>query len=405
MRRSELSPVKKPMIAVVDDDRTFATYLRAFLALREYDSTPYSRGDELLAAVTHGHPPDIVLLDVMMPGINGLDTLRALKSAKPELQVIMLSGREHASTIVEAVRLGATDYLVKPDDPDALGEVALEAAIKSAIEKTRLASEIIDLRSRLDDEQHRAFLWGHTPEMDMIASVIERVSDSDVTVLIRGESGVGKELVARAIHRQSPRRERAFVKVNCAALPSELLESELFGHERGAFTGAAMSRTGKFEQADRGTIFLDEIGDMPAALQAKLLHVLQDAQFTKLGSNRAITLDVRVVAATNRHLEEMLTSGEFREDLYYRLKVIEVTVPPLRERRTEIPHLTEFFVAKYAERYRRKKQPLSETLQELFQSYEWPGNIRELENIIKRIVILQDEGLVVRELLGRQGSA
>jgi two-component system response regulator AtoC len=391
--------LKKPYVAVVDDDSAFANYLRTFLSLRGYETRSYSRGDEMLAAVKQGDPPDIVLLDVMMPGMNGLETLRALKAAKPELQVIMLSGREQAATIVEAVRLGAADYVVKPDDPEGLGEIALDAAIKSAIEKTRLVTEITELRRQLSDDQDRAFLfWGDSPEMTTIARVIEQVSDSDVTVLIRGESGVGKELVARAIHQRSSRKDRPFVKVNCAALPAELLESELFGHEKGAFTGAATTRIGKFEQADTGTIFLDEIAEMKAALQAKMLHVLQDAQFTKLGSNKAIDVDVRVVAATNRDLEAMMLRGEFREDLYYRLKVIEVTVPPLRERRGEISHLTGFFIDRYARRYNRPQRQLSDELAQLFQSYEWPGNIRELENMIKRIVILQDEQLVVREM-------
>jgi two-component system, NtrC family, response regulator AtoC len=383
----------------VDDDSAFANYLRTFLSLRGYETRSYSRGDEMLAAVKAGDPPDIVLLDVMMPGMNGIETLRALKAAKPDLQAIMLSGREHASTIVEAVRLGAADYVVKPDDPEGLGEIALDAAIKNAIEKTRLVSEISELRRQLSDDQDRAFLfWGDSPDMKSIAQVIEQVSDSDVTVLIRGESGVGKELVARAIHQRSPRKDRPFVKVNCAALPTDLLESELFGHEKGAFTGAASTRIGKFEQADTGTIFLDEIAEMKAALQAKLLHVLQDAQFTKLGSNKSINVDVRIVAATNRDLEAMMIRGEFREDLYYRLKVIEVTVPPLRERRGEIVHLSEFFIDRYARRYNRPPRQLSPELQQLFQTYEWPGNIRELENMIKRIVILQDEQLVVREM-------
>jgi len=391
--------LKKPFVAIVDDDSAFASYLRTFLSLRGYDTRSYSRGDEMLASVKQGDPPDIVLLDVMMPGMNGLETLRALKAAKPDLQAIMLSGREHASTIVEAVRLGAADYVVKPDDPEGLGEIALDSAIKNAIEKTRLVSEITELRRQLSDDQDRAFLfWGNSPDMESIAQVIEQVSDSDVTVLIRGESGVGKELVARAIHQCSPRKDRPFIKVNCAALPAELLESELFGHEKGAFTGAATTRIGKFEQADTGTIFLDEIGEMKSALQAKMLHVLQDAQFTKLGSNRSITVDVRVVAATNRDLEAMMGRGEFREDLYYRLKVIEVTVPPLRERRGEIPHLTGFFMDRYARRYNRRARQLSGELTQLFLSYEWPGNIRELENMIKRIVILQDESLVIREM-------
>ena len=400
--------MKKPYVAIVDDDSAFANYLRTFLSLRGYETRSYSRGDELLASVKQGDPPDIVLLDVNMPGMNGLETLKLLKAAKPEMQVIMLSGGEKASTIVESVQLGAANYVVKPDDPEGLGEISLDAAIKNAIEKTRLVSEITELRRQLTDDQDRAFLfWGDSPEMQAIASVIEQVSDSDVTVLIRGESGVGKELVARAIHQRSSRKDRPFVKVNCAALPAELLESELFGHEKGAFTGAATTRIGKFEQADTGTIFLDEIGEMKAALQAKLLHVLQDAQFTKLGSNKLIDVDVRVVAATNRDLETMMINGEFREDLYYRLKVIEVTVPPLRERRSEISHLTGFFIDRYARRYNRPVRQLSETLSGLFQSYDWPGNIRELENMIKRIVILQDESLVVREMtrVGRPTSS
>jgi DNA-binding NtrC family response regulator len=399
--------LRKPYIAIVDDDAAFANYLRTFLSLRGYDTRSYSRGDELLAGMQQGEPPDVALLDVMMPGMNGLETLRALKTAKPDLQVIMLSGREQAATIVEAVRLGAADYVVKPDDPEGLGEIALDSAIKSAVERTRLVSEISALRRQLSDDQDRAFLfWGDSPDMKGIATVIEQVADSDVTVLIRGESGVGKELVARAIHQRSPRRDRPFVKVNCAALPAELLESELFGHEKGAFTGAATTRIGKFEQADTGTIFLDEIGEMKAALQAKMLHVLQDAQFTKLGSNKPINVDVRVVAATNRDLEKMMLDGEFREDLYYRLKVIEVTVPPLRERRNEIPHLTGFFIDRYAHRYNRPQRQISDELTQLFQSYDWPGNIRELENVIKRIVILQDESLVIREMSrARRGSA
>ncbi|HEX4347658.1 MAG TPA: sigma-54 dependent transcriptional regulator [Vicinamibacterales bacterium] len=391
--------MKKPFVAIVDDDSGFAGYLRTFLSLRGYETRSYSRGDEMVAAVRQNDPPDVVLLDVMMPGMNGLETLRTLKAAKPDLPIVMLSGRDQAATIVEAVRLGAADYVVKPGDPEGLGEIQLDSAIKSALEKTRLVSEITELRRQLSDDQDRAFLlWGDSPEMRTIAQVVDQVADSDVTVLIRGESGVGKELVARAIHERSSRKAKPFVKVNCAALPAELLESELFGHEKGAFTGAATTRIGKFEQADTGTIFLDEIGEMKAALQAKLLHVLQDAQFTKLGSNKPINVDVRVVAATNRDLETMMLRNEFREDLYYRLKVIEVTVPPLRERRSEISKLTGLFIDRYARRYNRPAPQLSPELQQLFQSYDWPGNIRELENMIKRLVILQDDQLVVREM-------
>ncbi len=389
--------MKKPLVAIVDDDAPFASYLRTFLSLRGYEARCYTRGDELLAAMKQAEGPDVVLLDVMMPGLDGLATLRALKASRAETQVIMLSGRNHASTIVEAVRLGAADYVVKPDEPEGLGEIALDVAIKNAIEKNRLVSELSELRQQLSDDEDRA-VWGNSEKMRGIAQVIEQVADSDVTVLIRGESGVGKELVARAIHQRSTRRNRPFVKVNCAALPAELLESELFGHERGAFTGAATTRIGKFEQADNGTLMLDEIGEMKPALQAKLLHVLQDAEFTKLGSNKRIEVDVRVVAATNRDLEKMLASGDFREDLYYRLKVIEVTVPALRERRDEIATLTDFFVSRYSRKYNRPGRPVSDELRHMFLTYDWPGNIRELENMIKRIVILQDEQLAIREI-------
>ena len=229
---------------------------------------------------------------------------------------------------------------------------------------------------------------------------LQRAAGSDATVLLQGESGTGKELFARALHALSPRTDGPFVAINCAAIPEALLESELFGHEKGAFTGAATSRIGKFEQADGGTLMLDEIGELSPALQAKLLHVLQDAEFTRLGSNKRIQVDVRVVAATNRDLEQMMQAGTFREDLYYRLRVIELTVPALRERRDEIPMLVESFVARYARKYRRPAPRLSASLRELFQTYHWPGNIRELENMIKRLVILQDEQIAFSEIDG-----
>jgi two-component system response regulator AtoC len=395
--------MKQASIAVVDDDSGFAGYLRTFLASRGYDSRAYTRGDEILAASRQGEPPDIVLLDVAMPGLDGLDTLKALKAAHPHVQVIMLSGREQASIIVEAVRRGAADYVVKPDDPEGLGEIVLDAAIKKAIECHRLTNEIADLRCRLSDEQDQTFV-GDTPAMQQVMHIIKRVADSDVTVLIRGESGVGKELVARALHQRSSRRNKPFVKVNCAALPAELLESELFGHEKGAFTGAATTRLGKFEQAHCGTIFLDEIGEIPLPLQPKLLHVLQDAEFTRLGSNKKIEVDVRVLAATNRDLEAMLQQGQFREDLYYRLKVIETVVPPLRERRDEIAPLTDLLLARYSQRYNRSPRRMSDDIRKRLLDYAWPGNVRELENLIKRFVILQDEQTIAADLEPRRDA-
>jgi two-component system response regulator AtoC len=288
---------------------------------------------------------------------------------------------------------------LKPDDPEGVGEAALEAAIRNALEREALSAELARLSAQMaEDPEGAQPCWSSGPAMQPVVAMVERISDSDVDVLLRGESGVGKEVIARELHRRSPRRTKPFVKVNCAALPSELLESELFGHERGAFTGAGATRVGKFEFAQHGTILLDEIGEMPAALQAKLLHVLQDREFTRLGSNRPVEVDVRVLAATNRDLEAMMRAGTFREDLYYRLQVIELRVPPLRERREEIQPLVEFFLVKYAKLYRRPAARPSPVLIESLLAYNWPGNIRELENMMKRFVVLQEEALILGEL-------
>ena len=387
-------------LAIVDDDASFSQYLTILLGTSGYDVTTYRRGEDLLRALAKGQPMDVVLLDVLMPGMDGLETLRAVRSTHPDVQVIMLSGTQAPATIVNAVRLGAVDYVLKPDDPHGLGEAALEATIRSAIEKVSLTREVARLRAQIAEEPDGAQpCWGsdHSP-MRPVLAMVERVADSDVTVLLSGESGVGKEVIARELHRLSSRRSMNFVKVSCAALPAELLESELFGHERGAFTGASSSRIGKFEFANGGTILLDEIGELPAPLQAKLLHVLQDRAFARLGSNHAVSVDVRVIAATNRDLSQMIRTGEFREDLYYRLQVIEIRVPPLRERREEIVPLAEFFLLKYSARYGRRLVRPSAGLLARLESYDWPGNVRELENVIKRHVILEDEQMVMSEL-------
>jgi len=391
--------VNPAKLAVVDDDPAFAEYLKTLLGSRGYDVSVYSSGATLLQGLERNPAPDVVLLDVLMPGMNGLETLKAVRQANPAVQVIMLSGQQVPSTIVDSVRLGAVDYVVKPDDPEGLGEAALEIAIRSALEKVSLAGEVARLRLQLtDDPDGMQPCWGDTPAMRQVLTMVERVADSDVSVLITGESGVGKEVIARELHRRSTRRAKNFVKVNCAALPADLLESELFGHERGAFTGAQATRVGKFEYANEGTIMLDEIGEMPASLQAKLLHVLQDSTFTKLGSNRPVSIDVRILAATNRDLETMIRSGQFREDLYYRLQVIEIHVPPLRERRAEILPLAEFFLIKYSARYGRSVGRMSARLRDALVNYAWPGNVRELENVVKRHVILQDDAMVLAEL-------
>ena len=386
-------------LAIVDDDPAFAEYLQTLLAARGYTVDAYHSGPSLLDALRAGPAPQVVLLDVMMPGLDGLQTLRAIRQARPDTQVIMLSGRRTPATIVEAVRLGAADYVLKPGDPDGMGEAALEAAIRNALEREALSAEVARLSARLEEEPDGAqTCWASGASMQPILAMVERVAPSDVSVLLHGESGVGKEVLARELHRRSPRRNRPFIKVNCAALPTELLESELFGHEKGAFTGAGTSRAGKFEVADLGTIMLDEIAEMPVALQAKLLHVLQDHQLTRLGSNRPVDVNVRVIAATNQNLEAMRRDGTFREDLYYRLQVIEIHVPPLRERREEIPLLTEFFLTKYAAVYRRPVVRPSPALLEAVLAYPWPGNVRELENTMKRLVVLQDEAFVLAEI-------
>lgn len=386
-------------LALVDDDLAFTEYLQTLLRTRGYAVDVFHTGTALLESLRDGSAPHVILLDVLMPDLDGLETLRAIRQAHPTAQVIMLSGRQTPATIIEAVRLGAADYVLKPGDAEGVGELALEAAIRNALERESLSAEVARLGAHLaEDPEGAQPCWSAGSAMQSVMSVVDRVADSDVGVLLRGESGVGKEVIARELHRRSGRRTKPFVKVNCAALPAELLESELFGHERGAFTGAGSTRIGKFEFAQHGTIMLDEIGEMPPELQAKILHVLQDSAFTRLGSNRPIEVDVRVLAATNRDLEAMMHARTFREDLYYRLQVIELHVPPLRDRRDEIPALVEFFLAKYANIYRRPAIRPSRALIAAIAGHPWPGNIRELENTIKRLVVLQDEQLILVEL-------
>ncbi len=386
-------------LAIVDDDQQFTGFLSTFLRTRGYQVDSYNSGRALLDGLKAGASPNVILLDVAMPDVDGLETLRAIRQTRPSSQVIMLSGRQAPATIVEAVRLGAADYVLKPGDPEGMGEMALEAAIRNALERESLSAEVARLSAHVaEDPAGAQAAWTTGTAMDAVTSMVDRVADSDIGVLLRGESGVGKDVIARELHRRSPRRARPFVKVNCAALPADLLESELFGHEKGAFTGAGNQRIGKFEFAQQGTLMLDEIGDMTPALQAKLLHVLQDREFTRLGGNRPIDVDVRVLAATNHNLESMMRAGTFREDLYYRLQVIEIHIPPLRERREEIPALVEFFLAKYSRLYHRPSLKPSAALTEALYNNSWPGNIRELENVMKRFVILQDESLILAEL-------
>ncbi len=397
IRGAPRSVPRRRQVLVVDDAEGIRTYLKNLLPMKGYEVLLAEDGAKALALLRDGAAPDVIVLDVMMPAMDGLATLRGIREIAASVPVIMLSVVGKASTIVEAMSLGAADYLNKPFE-----EEELEIALQRVLETQKLREEREELRERLRAVEERSqaeFLWA-SEKMGRIHEILAQVADADVTVLIHGESGVGKEVVARTLHELSDRRGAQFVKVNCAALPEELLESELFGYERGAFTGASGRKAGRFELANGGTIFLDEIAEMSPPLQAKLLQVLQDGEFSPLGGQRDVRVDVRVVAATNRNLEEMVGKGSFREDLFYRLNVVNVWVPPLRERREEIPVLVEHFLRLYSAKYGRELRPLSERLTKAFLGYAWPGNVRELENMVKRIVVLSSEDAIADEILG-----
>ena len=382
---------------VVDDAEAIRVYLQNLLPQLGYDVLLASDGAAALELLAGETQPDAILLDVMMPDMDGLETLREIRRRLPSVPVIMLSVVRKASTVVEAINLGAVDYLNKPFEEREL-ESALERALDAAPE---VHEDTLPGSQR--GRSKSTFLWA-SEQMSRIREMLEQIGDAGVTVLIHGESGVGKEVVARTVHELSTRRAKRFVKVNCAALPEELLESELFGYERGAFTGATSRKPGKFEVASNGTMFLDEIGEMSPKLQAKLLQVLQDGEFSRLGGHAEVRVDVRVVAATNRNLEEMVRKGTFREDLYYRLNVVNVRVPPLRERPEEIPLLTDHFLRLYSREYGRELITLSKRLRQGFMDYPWPGNVRELENMLKRMVVLQSEDAIADEVFGSRAS-
>jgi DNA-binding NtrC family response regulator len=388
-RPKDEGPPRRPRALIADDADGMRVYLATLFETRGFEVDTCEDGRKALALLESGADPDVVLLDIMMSGIDGMAALAQIRENWPTIPVLMVSAVGKAGTIVEAMRLGAVDFLTKPFE---------ETDLDRALDRLGLHSSPIE-------SHHAAGPAGKGPEtawispaMREIRSVVEQIGETDVTVLIQGESGVGKEVVAREVHRLSNRADGPFVKVNCAALPTELLESELFGYEKGAFTGANGRKQGKFEIADGGTIFLDEIGEMCPSLQAKLLQVLQDSEFTRLGGNREVKVDVRVVCATNRSLVEMVAAQEFREDLYFRLNVVAIDLPPLRERREEVPILIETFLSRYSALYGRSRRELSPRLVEGFESYGFPGNVRELENMIKRVVVLENEDSILAEL-------
>jgi DNA-binding NtrC family response regulator len=370
-------------ILVVEDERAIQIALAALLKREGYEVTLASSGDEAVRRIDDDGW-DLVLTDLALgKGTSGMDVLAKARRCQSHVPVVIITAHGNERIAVEAMKAGAEDYVPKPFDND-----QLRLVVKRALERTRLTREHRLLLERIEREYGFGSIIGSGPDMERIFQAISRVAETDLTVLVRGESGSGKELVAQALHHRSPRRERPFIAVNCAAISRELVESELFGHEKGAFTGADARRIGRFEAASGGTIFLDEIGDMPLETQAKVLRVLQERVLERVGGLQPISLDVRVVAATHRDLEAEVEAGRFREDLYYRLKVVELDLPPLRERRQDIAALADRFLEQVAERLKRPKVGLSAGALAKLCEHTWPGNVRELKNVIEQAAVL-----------------
>ena len=369
----------KSRILVIDDEAEIRRSVRMILEYEGYDVIEASSGPEGVA-LTEKESPDLIFLDVKMPGMDGLEALQRLKASNDAIPVVIISGHGTVSTAVEATKAGAFDFIEKP-----LASERVLVTIRNALDQTRLVDENRTLR-RAAESRHQ--MVGESPALRQVWDAVKRAAPTNATVLLLGESGVGKELVARSIHRNSLRSRDRFVQVNCAAIPEELIESELFGHEKGSFTGATEKQIGKFEQADRGTIFLDEVGDMSAKTQAKVLRVLQEGEVERLGSARTIKVDVRVIAATNKDLEQEIEKGTFREDLYFRLSVVPIRVPPLRDRREDIPLLVRHFADLFSRDNNRKPPRFSPASIEFMQRARWKGNVRELKNSVERLIIM-----------------
>lgn len=387
-------------ILIVDDEPSMLRYTKTLLEVDNYAVETAGSGFEAIKRVQEGLKPSLILLDMAMPSMNGLQTIEECKKIRPEQKIVVLSCVSDTSTVVQAIKLGALDYVTKP-----FYKSELDAVLKRCLEPEKPVAGAADIqRYTVSDDveveslEDDLFFLAASPQMKQIRAQVSLVAKVDVPVLLLGESGVGKEILARLIHKMSIRAHRPLLKVNCAALPAELLESELFGYEAGAFTGAQRSKPGKFEQCNKGTMLLDEIGEMSTPLQAKLLHVLQDGSFSRLGSRSNVTVDVRVLAATNVNIEEAIANKTLREDLYYRLNAFTMHIPPLRERREEIPLLLKHFMNRLSERYAHAPLSYSERLVRACMLYHWPGNLRELGNFVKRYLVLQDEEMAISEL-------
>lgn len=367
-------------LLIIDDDRSIRDSLESILQYENYEIRKAANGKEALALLATGENIDLALLDIKMPGIDGMEVLEKIKAYHPRIEVVMISGHADIQTAVEAVKKGAYDFLEKPLDQD-----RILITVQNALKARKLHREYERLQTLVSQDRQ---LKGESPALVQIRNTIKRVAPTEARVLITGENGTGKELVARAIHDYSLRCGAAFTEVNCAAIPENLIENELFGHEKGSFTGASEQRKGKFELANKGTIFLDEIGDMSLSAQAKVLRVLEENKIERVGGDRLMEIDVRVIAATNKNLADECSAGHFREDLFYRLNVVPIHIPPLRERQTDIHLLVSHFLISFSQKYSVAVKKLSPEAMRELQAYRWPGNVRELRNLIERIVIL-----------------
>lgn len=379
---------QKSQILLIDDEPESCTALSLLLERADYQVECCQSGEQALNLINK-QPFDLIISDLVLPGISGIDVLKQVKEDFPDTGVILITGKASTETAVEAMRAGALDYITKPFNIE-----RLKIQVIKALEKTHLVQENKYLRQQLHGRYRFDNIIGTSQVMQQVFSRMEKVTATDSTILILGASGTGKELVARAIHYNSPRKNKPFIAINCGAIPSELLESELFGHTKGAFTSAFNEKAGKFEVAHGGTLFLDEIGNMPQQLQVKLLRVLQEHEFERVGSSQKIRINIRLISATNVNLQEQVRTGQFREDLYYRLNVIPIRLPPLRKRRGDIPELARFFSEKICREMNRPQISFTAAAMTAMEAYNWPGNVREMENIIERTIALTENPII-----------